>query len=149
MSTKTPRSLLRRYQLFFVGLGIFCAAAIAVNLVVRQGPVHDATVESDIRSITEAINASITVQAATLPTSLTEVYGLSGGIKKRLRDYTYTVTGPYQYQICATFTAASEGRSGNRYYPLGTGDDPAVHGKGRQCFQYTVSSNSPLVPYAK
>ncbi|HVQ43999.1 MAG TPA: hypothetical protein VMT30_03470 [Candidatus Saccharimonadia bacterium] len=146
MSTKTPNPL-HRYQVFFAALGVVCAAAIAFNLVVRQGPVRDATTESDIRAISQAIGAGTPV-AVVLPARLTDVTGLSAATQKRLGDYQYTVTSPSSYQICATFAAAAQGREG-QYYPLGTGDDPGTHGQGRQCFRYTVSNFGINLPGQK
>lgn len=145
MSTKTTNRALRRYQTFFVVLGVLCVAAIALNLVVRRVPAHDATIESDFSSIYSAID-SYASQHSQLPAKLSDVTGLNGSIEKRLAEYEYVPSFDYSYQLCATFLG--EGNNTVRPYistPAKGFPDTSRHGKGRECFTYTASQGiSPL-----
>ncbi len=143
MNTKTPNSL-RTYQIFFVALGVVCAAAIATNLIVRRVPAHDATIESDLSSISGAIDSYASTQSR-LPAQLSDVSGLSAATQKRLSDYDYTPDIGYSYQLCATFLGSD--RTSVKSYAVPNGaPDPSRHGRGLACFQYTaqVYGNGPL-----
>jgi|GEM_PF-2284413 len=145
MNTKTPNSL-RAYQIFFVALGVVCAAAIATNLVIRRVPVHDASAESDISAIYGAIDSYVSTQGR-LPTNLADVSGLSSATQKRLGDYDYQPGASYSYQICATFQGA--GKNTAKPYintPAPGYSDPSRHGTGRTCFSYTAQpyNNGPV-----
>jgi len=130
--------------MFFLALGIFCAAAIAVNVVVRRVPVHDANAESDIGAIAGAID-SYAMEQGMLPSDLTQLSGLSAATKKRLPSYDYVPAGLSQYQLCATFLAPGQNQSIPKPYNVANGyADPANHGKGRECFTYQVTQNYPM-----
>src|SRR5688572_20854410 len=135
MSTKKTNNSIRVYQIFFLALGIFCAGAIAFNLVVRRVPVHDATIESDLTAIASAIESYVAVQSfspAKLPADLSELTELSAATKKRLGEYEYIPVSATQYQLCATFLAAGDSRNAGKSYGIANGyADPTQHGKGR------------------
>jgi len=133
---------LRRYQIFFLALGVFCVAAVAVNLVVRRVPVHDATIENDLAAIASAVDA-YSANHNSLPDNLTQLTGLSPATKKRLSDYEYIPGRTNQYELCATFLGVGQSTV-KSYAPLGGTDDTSVHGKGRECFTYRA--NPPYAP---
>ncbi len=145
MNIKTTNKL-RSYQIFFLALGIFCVAAIATNLAVRRVPVHDATIESDLNSISGAIDSYATAHQA-LPPSLNQLEGLSSATQKRLTSYEYTASNLGSYQLCATFLAAGKGISQPYGSPArpGSSPDTSRHSKGRQCFNYQISSGGPII----
>lgn len=144
--TKTKISI-AAYQRFFIVMGILCLLAIVTNLVVRRGPVQDATAVEDLRSISGSIENYYSNQSA-LPTDLADVKAnMSAATWQRIHNYDYLALSQNTYRLCATF-AASSGNNGMTAmpYPVYGNTDPGVHGKGRQCFTYTVSSINPMGP---
>jgi hypothetical protein len=156
MNTKTPKTPntpspsitprpLRTYQVFFLTLGAFCALAIAVNLVVRRVPVHDATIESDLSSIASAIDSYASTQsvaAPTLPANLSQLTEISDTTKRRLSQYEYHPRSISQYELCATFLATGQRRNVGKPYSASYADT-TNHVKGRECFTYRVTSSYP------
>jgi hypothetical protein len=137
-----PKRTIRNYQIFFVALGIFCIAAIATNLIVRRVPTHDATIESDLTAISNAVDYYVSTQSS-LPAKLSDVSGLSPATQKRLSDYEYAPNIGYSYQLCATFLGTDLSTAKPYVVPNGS-PDPSRHGAGRTCFQYTAQTINNL-----
>ncbi len=139
--TKRP---IQSYQIFFVILGVICIAAIVSNLMLRRVPAHDATVESDLSAISNAIDSYASTQSI-LPAQLSDVSGLSPATQKRLSDYTYTPNIGDSYQLCATFLGKDISTA--KPYTVASGaPDTSRHGIGRICFQYTVQAINNVPP---
>ena len=137
--TKSKTSI-TTYQRFFIVMGIVCLAAIVLNLVVRRGPVRDATAVDDLRSISGSVENYYSNQAA-LPSDLADVKAsLSTATWQRIHNYEYLVIGLNRYRLCATFTAASPGNNGvnTMPYPMYGNTDPGVHQQGHQCFEFSA-----------
>lgn len=137
---------MKRYYWFFGILAIASALAIASNVLLRRGPVHDAQVADDIRTIQQNVD-NYYLAHNELPGSMA-VLGLTGGVSKRLPQYDYALTGALTYQICANFLTVHHS-TGRYAVPnnLGQVADPDEHGKGQQCFTYQVIPvNQPAFP---
>lgn len=130
---------MKRYYQFFAILAVISALAITSNILVRRGPVHDATVANDIRQLQSQIDNYYLSQNQ-LPKDLSQIRA-DGNLAKRVGNYDYHVIDQDTYEICATFqTVHHSDNQGKWVGPDGTVDiaNPDEHGKGRQCFSYTV-----------
>jgi hypothetical protein len=143
--TKSTTPALRPYKIFFAAMAVLIIGAVALNTVTRQGPVHDARAEEDLRLIEEGINVYVSNRNV-LPASLANLSGLPADTRQRLKDYEYTPSVLGAYELCANFQTVSPARQlGPAYYGK---SDPSIHGKGRTCFRYDSrqGSSGPAVP---
>jgi hypothetical protein len=130
---------MKRYYIFFTVLAVVAALAIVSNIFLRRGPVHDTKAVQDIRNLQSAVDSYYLTQSQ-LPNNLRQLELDGLDVATRLGDYEYIRIDSDSYELCATFQ--TEHRTTKNYY--GTGPDgvqmadPDNHGKGRQCFGYTV-----------
>lgn len=139
---KSASAAIKPYYLFFAILTLIALAAIASNIVLRRGPVHDATVVQDIQ-VLQANIESYYLKQGQLPTSLGQLSLPGQTLADRLSNYDYQPTAAATYQLCATFQS-DQTSAGNTYrtYPGTTTPDPNTHAKGRQCFTYSTPPSS-------
>jgi len=145
---------MKPYYRFIVALVIVSVVAAGAELLVRRGPAHDNTIVSDLSSIQSMVD-SYYLSENKLPSSLSTL-SLDADIKSRLTQYDYNVLARDRYQLCATFLTTSSTPGDTRYSapvapsPGGvTPPNPAMHGKGRQCFTYTTIAIQPYPVPAK
>lgn len=127
---------MKRYYIFFGVLAVVAALTIVSNVALRRAPVHDARAAQDIRNLQAAVD-NYYLRQNQLPAALDEVAIYNGDTKKRLADYEYRRLGNRTYALCTTFMAASSNAKPT-YAPDMNVPDPEIHGKGRDCFSYTV-----------
>ena len=132
---------MRHYYSLFAILALICGLAIGSSILLRTGPAHDATSSSDIRSLGTAVDTYFLSQNR-LPTTLSQASITDPNVAKRLEDYQYAQTSQNTYQLCTTFMTARLSGSGNLPASPSSGGvnlpNPDIHGKGHQCFSYTV-----------
>ena len=127
---------MRRYYVFIVLLFVFATAALLGAFAIRRGPAHDARVVSDFEAIRSALPGptrdSRDRVVPNLPSNLSTL-ALADSTRKRLGDYSYAVTAPAVYSLCATFQTATN-KAGNAMNNYTSYVDFSVHPKGRYCF---------------
>jgi hypothetical protein len=130
---------MKRYYTFFAILAVISALAIVSNSFLRRGPVHDTKAVQDLGNLQSAVDSYYLSQNQ-LPTNLRQLQLDGLDVATRLSDYDYTRIDADSYELCATFQ--TEHKYNKVYYESGPNGaqvaDPNNHGKGRQCFSYTV-----------
>ncbi len=130
--------------LFAAGTGIVALAAIVAGFLVIGSPreIRRETLDriraNDLAAISQAITA-YRLTHEELPVRLDDLIPATHGATPRFhlndpagRAYTYAITGPYSYELCATFDTASAAPAAD-----GSPRDRslfAYHGRGRHCF---------------
>lgn len=128
------------HKLALIILGVICAGAIVLNVVVRRAPVQDANAVQDLQIIAASVNTYIS-NSSKMPTDLSDVSkSFPADTLGRMRRYELKPLSMSEYELCATFLAASKGNA-NYAKPYGAEPDPSIHDKGYQCFKYKVAPN--------
>lgn len=140
------RSLFRWIAIVAVAAGILGAFFIIGSPKTAREKNFDQTRASDLQSIQWQI-INYWQSKGQLPTELSSLEDTISGFrvptdpdKTSDRMYEYEVTGTYSFNLCATFSYASEVSAAlDRYTPYGTDEISAwSHGEGRQCFEKII-----------
>ena len=129
---------MKKYYTFIVLLIVFVVLVVMYQTVMSRGFKSDQNRETDIRQLELDIESTAT-SLNHLPVKLADVK-LSGKLQGKLDDYTYTITDYNKYKLCANFVHEKKPPANSSYSPYTDGlTDPSYHGRGNQCFSYTVT----------
>lgn len=113
---------------------------------------------SDLQSISSAIDQTFnsTTDGGKLPAELEDLRKRRDVYFSSLVDpetgflYTYRVTGPESYQLCANFKTNgiddAQTAKSNAIYPMNTGSDFWKHEVGEKCFDFKVTKWNTVKP---
>jgi len=117
---------------------VFVVTVVSYQVVTSRGLKSDQNRETDIRQLELDIESTAT-SLNHLPAKLADVK-LSGKLQGKLNDYTYTITDYNKYKLCTNFVHEKNPPANLSYSPYTDGlTSPSYHGKGNQCFSYTVT----------
>ncbi len=134
--SQKPSRKLFSSTLAVISLAIMITLLVVSVIYVRSRTADNRTV-ADLSSIEGEVSLYANDHDGELPDSLSQLNGLSGEIKDRLDDYTYTKVSRARYQICATFTndTTSQAYKGYKSDEYTSYVDYGIHPEGNHCYK--------------
>lgn len=134
---------------FFIVLTIVVVASLGYAFYLTGSPFEakkeqkDQLRASDVTRISSEVISSA-IKSKKIPATLDQVPELDGlNLTHNLSEYTYTKTSESNFEICTTFLTDSKEKYNtkynapyNQYSPLTESNNPNVHTKGLNCFDY-------------
>lgn len=136
------------------GTTLIIIVAVLFGFMNIETPAEVRQMKIDDQQITDLQNIQMGVEEyyrlnAMLPSTVSELYD-GGNIPQAPEgrvDYTYTVTGETNYELCATFVTASTNNDARQISsPIMEKNYSWIHTEGEKCFQRVVTENPKQLP---
>lgn len=132
-------------RIYFIGTAIIVLVSIVAGFFFIESPTMQRLRKEDQARLNnlQIVESGIYQYAnlnGTLPTSMDaiEIYDEANLDPVTKKPFTYTVTGPTTYELCATFVTSNKEVGAENYY----GPD-WLHDTGETCFKRTIVSQIP------